>query len=113
MGSNSSQKLGPQTCVNVRGGPEEQGAALCIFNLCTTLLLVQIPFLFLKCLIFPERADNYYYRLTLCINTPGMERLFSDFPDLSILSLFPKLLQIAISELFQFRGSRANWETLL
>lgn len=28
MGSNSSQKLGPQTCVHVRGGPEEQGAAL-------------------------------------------------------------------------------------
>ena len=108
-GSYSSQKLGLQTDVNVRRGPEEQGAAVCISNLWTKLLSVQIRFLFLEWFIFPEIADKYYYRLTLCI--PGVERLVPDFPDLSILSLFPKLLQIAVSELFQFRGNRANWET--
>lgn len=102
-------ETGPADCVNVRSDPEEQGAAVCISNLRTKLLLVQIWFLFLKWLIFPEIADNYYYyRLTLCINTPSVESLFPDFPDLSFLSLFPKLLQIAVSELFQFRGNRAN-----
>ena len=75
MGSYSSQKLGLQTCVNVRSGPEEQGAAVCISNLCTKLLLVHIWFLILKWFIFPEVADNYYYRLTLGINTPGVGKV--------------------------------------
>lgn len=109
MRSYSSQKQGLQIFVNSRGGPEVLGAAPHASNLCS--VITGTYSVLISYFSFPEIADNC--RQTLWINNPGVERLFPDFPYLAILSLFPELLQITISELFQFRGNRTNWEILL
>lgn len=109
MWSYYSQKQGLQIFVNARGGPEVLGAALHASNLCS--IITATYSVLISYFSLPE-VDNKR-RLILWINNPLVERLFPDFPDLAILSLFPELLQITISELFQFRANRTNWETLL